>query len=740
MASADIKKTNNEDKLVSNNPGEKPTIDRSGPGSGSGSGDRSGGSGDRSGGSGDRSGSSQFNNYNRQNNQERSNGGFNRQSGQYRASGQNNRPFRQDRPNNRDRPDNGNYNNNRNNRNGDIRENSNCNGENNNNFKENDNRFSNNRSSDNRFGDNRSGENRSGGFHRKSFGRDSQSQPDDSRSVDYGKGRSQKDNRYNDSGKQFSGFTKRDDRSNKNNGLYKQDGTVNNSRPSYQRYDDQRSNGQQSNGQQSLDQRSLDQQPEHIDLKPVNSQGTDDNNIENKQPKIVNNDEHEQVNDNESSTTNNKSKDTTDKREIIELPESINEFEDMKFLSNELFKGIHEYGFKYPSTIQSKTIHIINSGCDLIAQSQSGTGKTGAFTIGVLSRVDPKLRYPQVLIVANTRPLALQIYGVVSALSTYMGIQVVACVGNGGNPGNGHDNDRNDRNDRSSNGVRNSSQSNAQQVRRAHVLVGTPGRINEMLRCGFDGKKLKTLIMDESDVLLMNDFRPQIMDIVESLGSTTQICIYSATFTKETLQLTENFLRDPYRVTVEKESLSTESTIQYKIDVGRDIYKFDTLVDLFSKLSFNQMIIFVKSVRGAEDLRNKLMDSNYNTGLVHGKMNSTDRENILKEFRLGYIRTLISTDVICRGIDIDDLRIVVNYDLPDDPETYIHRVGRSGRFGGQGIAINLCTYDDSYKIRTLVREYNLNVHDMPPTNEVNEILTGMKPPSNKVSSAKNYKG
>ena len=272
-----------------------------------------------------------------------------------------------------------------------------------------------------------------------------------------------------------------------------------------------------------------------------------------------------------------------------------------------------------------------------------------------------------------------------------------------------------------------------------HVVVGTPGKINELLsKEMFDGSKIQTLIMDESDVLLKDDFKLQIMDIIGAMGKTTQICIFSATFTKETLQLTENFLRDPYRITVVNEQLSVKDITQYKIDIGYEKYKFPTLTDLFSKLSFSQMIIFVRSVRVAEDLRNSLMDKNIQAGLVHGKMESIDRESVLKEFRLSYIKILITTDLMCRGIDIDDLRIVINYDMPEDKETYLHRVGRSGRYGGQGIAINLCTHDDFHKINLIAREYDIDIQDMPDPDDVNQILIGMKPPTGKVSSAKNY--
>ena len=269
--------------------------------------------------------------------------------------------------------------------------------------------------------------------------------------------------------------------------------------------------------------------------------------------------------------------------------------------------------------------------------------------------------------------------------------------------------------------------------------MGTPGRIVDlMVKGAFNGKNIRLLIMDEADVLLKEDFRDQTSDVINRMGKHTQICIFSMTFTKETLKITEKFLRNPYRVTVEKDKLSLDKVKQYCVNIGHDKNKFVTLEDLFHQLCISQMIIFVNSIRSAEVLRNKLMDFGYEAGLVHGRMNNVDRENILKEFRLSNIKTLISTDVMCRGIDIDDLRIVINYDMASDADTYIHRVGRSGRYGGQGVAINFCTYDDIYKIKLLERDYSIKIPDMPDPNEINEYLTGIKSPNDKVLSSKNY--
>jgi translation initiation factor 4A len=402
--------------------------------------------------------------------------------------------------------------------------------------------------------------------------------------------------------------------------------------------------------------------------------------------------------------------------ETSNVPVQVDDFEDMK-LSEPLFMGVHQYGFKHPSPIQSSTIPIILNGADLIAQSQSGTGKTGAFVIGSLSRIDPMKEYPQVIIVANTKDLASQITKVTESLAIYMDIKVCLCVG----------------------GHKNTPVINAQKARISHVLVGTPGRLGDLLKKrAFDGKLIRTFVMDESDVLLKEDFREQIENIISYIGKNTQICVFSATFTKETLQVTENFLNNPYRITIEKEKLSLERVRQYKINVRQDKNKLSTLIDLYSQLIISQMIIFVNSVRSAEYLRNKLMDDQIEAGMVHGKMSSVDRENVLKEFRLANLKTLITTDVMCRGIDIDNLKMVINYDMAREPETYIHRVGRSGRYGGEGVAINFYTYNDMALIKSLERNYNIYIDDMPHPEEVNECLTGMVAPSNKVYSSKMY--
>jgi superfamily II DNA/RNA helicase len=408
---------------------------------------------------------------------------------------------------------------------------------------------------------------------------------------------------------------------------------------------------------------------------------------------------------------------SVDSDQTTELPEKIDDFEDMiDILGLELFRAVGEYGLKKPSDIQSRTIHIMKEKYDLIAQAPAGGGKTIAFILGSYCNINVDECYPQVLIVAPTRLLASQIAVVSDVFAKYINVKVSKCIG----------------------GYKTQS-GNIKEIQKSHVIVGTPGRIYELMSKNvFNGLKINTLIMDEADVLLQSNFWNDIEKIIIHTSKKTQICLFSATFTKDILLLTEKFLHDPYRITVEKEQLSTKQVKQYKVDLENDKQKYGTLKDLFGKLIFTQMIIFVKSVYIAEDLRNKLMAQDIAVGLVHGDMPSDERENVLKEFRLSYLKIMITTDVMCRGIDIDDLRLVINYDMPNDEETYIHRIGRSGRYGGQGVAITFCTFKDSYKINILNREYKLDIQDMPMPEEINEYLVGIKPSDNKVLSSKNY--
>jgi translation initiation factor 4A len=383
-------------------------------------------------------------------------------------------------------------------------------------------------------------------------------------------------------------------------------------------------------------------------------------------------------------------------------------FDSMDFLNFDLLKGIFDYGFKVPSRIQNLAIKEIFDGHDIIAQSQSGTGKTGAFTIGSLSIVNPEEKYPQILVLATTRDLATQIHMVFSNISKHMNISVQLCIG----------------------GTRvktNSKSDPYKTIRNSHVLIGTPGRIFEYISLNaFDPKKLKLFVLDEADALLKDDFIEQIKKIIVELDANTQIAIFSATYPKAVLEIANAFMTEPKQILLKRENLSLDLIKQYKIYVKFDEYKYATLVDLYKNLLIGQCIIFVNSVKNADELTEKLEADGYAVGKIHGALEGIQRNDVLKNFRIGLIRVLIATDILSRGIDVEQIGIVINYDIPKDRAQYLHRIGRSGRFGKIGVAINFATDRDSRTVRDLESFYQSRISDMPDFSVVLSQLSGLK--------------
>jgi superfamily II DNA/RNA helicase len=388
---------------------------------------------------------------------------------------------------------------------------------------------------------------------------------------------------------------------------------------------------------------------------------------------------------------------------------NYNSFDDMDFLNFELLKGIFDYGFKTPSRIQNLAIKEIYDGFDVIAQSQSGTGKTGAFTIGSLSVVDPTQKYPQVMVLATTRELAGQIHSVFSNISKHMKINIHLCVGGTKVKTNNNKNDP------------------YKSIRTSQVLVGTPGRIADYISLGaIDPKKIKLFVMDEADALLKDDFIDQIKTIITSLDGNTQICIFSATYPREILDIAGAIMNNPKQILLKREDLTLDLIKQYKIYTKYEQYKFDTLVDLYKNLLIGQCIIFVNSVNSANELTSRLEESGFSVSKIHGSMETVQRTDVLRDFRLGLIRVLIATDVLSRGIDVEQIGIVINYDMPRDRSQYIHRIGRSGRFGKLGVAINFITDRDNRTLGDIERFYRIQIRDMPDFQVVLSQLSGLK--------------
>lgn len=372
------------------------------------------------------------------------------------------------------------------------------------------------------------------------------------------------------------------------------------------------------------------------------------------------------------------------------MEEELVSFDELN-LNEKLLRGIYSYGFEYPSNIQQKAIPVIIQGKDIIAQAHSGTGKTGAFVISTLQSVNEDMVGCQAIILAHTRELAEQIYQVCRNIGQYLKVKPVLCVGG-----------------------QNIQQTQDELKEGTIVVIGTPGRIMDLIRRQYlSTRMIKLMVLDEADEMLSRSFQPQIKSIFETLPNTTQICIFSATLPNEILQMTTNFMNNPTRILVAKENLTLDGIRQFYIDVQKDVYKFDTFCDLFSMLSVSQTIVYVNSINRGEYLKKKLDENNFTVSLIHSNMSSVDRMNIMKDFRSGMTRILVSTDLLARGIDVHQISIVINYDLPKNKECYIHRIGRSGRYGKKGVAINLVTDYENKKVEELMKYYKTEINPMP---------------------------
>eukprot|EP00274_Cyanoptyche_gloeocystis_P007382 CAMPEP_0196653098 /NCGR_PEP_ID=MMETSP1086-20130531/2688_1 /TAXON_ID=77921 /ORGANISM="Cyanoptyche gloeocystis , Strain SAG4.97" /LENGTH=435 /DNA_ID=CAMNT_0041984107 /DNA_START=31 /DNA_END=1338 /DNA_ORIENTATION=- len=370
--------------------------------------------------------------------------------------------------------------------------------------------------------------------------------------------------------------------------------------------------------------------------------------------------------------------------------EVVDNFDNMK-LNEELLRGVYAYGFEKPSAIQQRAIVPLLKGHDVIAQAQSGTGKTATFAIGCLQNVDTSLRDCQALILAPTRELAQQIQKVVIALGDYMNIQCLACIGG-----------TNVRED----------------LKRlemgCHIVVGTPGRVYDMIqRRALRTDGMRMFVLDEADEMLSRGFKDQIYDVFRCMPSKIQVGLFSATMPQEVLEITQKFMRDPVRILVKRDELTLEGIKQFYIAVEKEEWKLDTLCDLYETITITQAIIYCNTRRKVDWLTDKMRSRDFTVSAMHGDMDQKEREVIMREFRSGSSRVLITTDLLARGIDVQQVSLVINYDLPTNKENYLHRIGRGGRFGRKGVAINFVTHDDNAALREIEKFYNTQVEEMP---------------------------
>merc|ERR1711997_280282 len=365
-------------------------------------------------------------------------------------------------------------------------------------------------------------------------------------------------------------------------------------------------------------------------------------------------------------------------------------FDQMR-LGEDLLRGIYAYGFEKPTAIQQRAIKPITKGRDVIAQAQSGTGKTGTFSISALQLVDTSIRETQCLILGPTRELVQQMQKVILALGDYLNIQAHCCIG-GTNIGD--------------------------DIRKLdygqHIVCGTPGRVYDMIRRrNLRTRSIKTLILDEADEMLNKGFHEQIYDVYRYLPPSTQVVLVSATLPHDILEMTEKFMTDPVKILVKRDELTLKGIKQFFVAVEREEWKFDTLCDLYETLTVTQAIIFVNTKRKVDWLTDKMREANFTVSAIHGDMPQQERDAITNEFRQGESRVLIATDVFGRGIDVAQVSLVINYDLPNSRELYIHRIGRSGRFGRKGVAINFVKNDDIRILRDIEQYYSTQIDEMP---------------------------
>jgi len=371
---------------------------------------------------------------------------------------------------------------------------------------------------------------------------------------------------------------------------------------------------------------------------------------------------------------------------------TINNWDDMG-LKTELLRGIYNYGFENPSNIQKQSILPIIRGRDIIAQSQSGCGKTGAFTIGVLQRIDVSIKKTQAMIIAPTHELVNQISLVVKSIGECMDGLVVKTVVGG-----------------------TSIISDAEEMKKTvpHIIVGSAGRIYDMIRRKhINARNINTFVLDEADEMLSRGFKEQIYNIFQSFNEDVQVVLFSATVPDEMIKVTQKFMRDPLRIEVKREKLNLECIQQYFVALPDDRAKFETLKTIFGSLTVNQCIIYVNSVGRVIELCEAMNKEGFSVCCIHSSMKKEEREKVFYEFRKGIHRVLISSNVTARGIDIQQVSTVINFDLSKCVHTYLHRIGRSGRWGRKGLAINFITRKDIDIITNIERHYSSNIKELP---------------------------
>jgi len=379
-----------------------------------------------------------------------------------------------------------------------------------------------------------------------------------------------------------------------------------------------------------------------------------------------------------------------------------------------ILRGIYAYGYERPSPIQRKAILPMLKKRDLIAQAQSGTGKTATFAIGALARVDLKENKNQVLILSPTRELTTQTANVVKNLGSLMdGLRVETLFGGGNQAAAASTNLTVDSWRKNETETKDTKEKRKERVY-SHILCGCPGKVYDMMRTNrITTRSIRLIILDEADEVLSSGFKEQVYNIFQHLSNDVNIALFSATLPNYVFTITNKIMRNPVQICVKAEQLTLEGIAQYFVAVENDMQKFEVLKDIYSYISLSQCMIYCNSVRRVNDLYNAMLEEGFPVCCIHSNMDKKTRDESFADFRTGKYRVMISSNVTSRGIDIQQVSTVINYDIPKCVHNYLHRIGRSGRWGRKGVGINFVTRYDCHKMKEIEQHYACQINEMP---------------------------
>ena len=355
-------------------------------------------------------------------------------------------------------------------------------------------------------------------------------------------------------------------------------------------------------------------------------------------------------------------------------------FNDYK-LSSELLKAISMLNFKDFTKVQKQVIPVALEEKDIVVKSQTGSGKTAAFAIPICELVDWEENKPQALVLTPTRELAIQVKEDIFNIGRFKRLKVAAVYGK--SPFNDQ---------------------KKELKQKTHVVVGTPGRIIDHLDKGtFDTSEIKYLVIDEADEMLNMGFVDQIETIIDSLPKERVTILLSATMPKDIENLCKKYMKDPIHIEIEEENKAADNICQERYDV-KELDKVNLLKDITIVENPDSCIIFCNTKEKVDEVYSELSKLQYTCRKIHGGMEQDDRLRVMNDFKKGYFRYLVATDVAARGIDIDNITLVINYDIPEDKESYVHRIGRTGRIGKMGHAITFVTQSENRFLKD-IHEY-----------------------------------